>query len=180
MQWVDRVAIYLYHTTNTLFGRYTMTKVKVHQQPCNSCGRGKDEGEGWTVASSIGFTTNYKHDTCPERVCRRTVGDTWSRHACGRDGKEQDNRGEWLCGIHFAAYNKRQATSTRYADKHSRSQFNLDRARTALEILTELGVEGAAHYNSDGHTGNIVIDPADLFKLIGVGAKLPEKQAIEE
>ena len=63
---------------------------------------------------------------------------------------------------------------------------NNQRAKIAGDILKELGVEVSPYYaNSYGsgmgrYTGDIVIDPADLFRLIGIGFQLPEKKAKPE
>ena len=155
-----------------------MAKVKneIVHQPCGICGRGSDEGEGWSVIGG-GFATIYKHDTCPEKVCTQLAGKVaWNRRPCGKDGKGQDDSGKWLCGIHFAAYNKRTATSARWKDERARGNANLKRAQLALDVLTELDIKGTAHHNRDGYTGNIVIDPADLFRLASIGVTLPKKE----
>ena len=154
---------------------------------CDKCGRPEGEGQGWIVRP-YGRDLSLKHilhETCPERVCKKLVdhhrGLSMPNHwPCSRDAKEQTPEGEWLCGRHMAAYRKIKATDQAYRDARDGSDANNERAKMALEILAELGIEANVHYysghsfGSSGYTGKIVVDPVALFDFLGIGAKLPD------
>ena len=149
---------------------------------CHRCGRKEQEGEGWRQATKYkdGTGIYYLHVKCPEKVCKRhiTAEATWFyRKICSRDAKGQTSEGEWLCGIHLRAYNTRKNNTQKWANERDNSQHNRKRAALACDILAELGINAKVDYNSfiGMYTGNIIIDPEELFSYLGIGAKLPEK-----
>ena len=153
---------------------------------CDRCGRAEHEGEGWEVRTyADGSWLSSRHTVCPEKVCkeRKNVGvPRWPRYeACSRDAKSQTPEGEWLCGIHLGAYKRRKATDARYASERNVSDHNKRRAEIANEILSELGVNVQPDYSTlkSMYTGNVVIDPDDLLKLVGIGFSLPPKNRKE-
>ena len=156
---------------------------------CSVCTREKDEGEGWVFVSKniYGYQDNYRHEVCPEKVCKELVTlDPGARFAsfkvCGRDakGQGQGKAGQglvWKCGIHLAAERRRKANDVKWKTERDASSANSDRAKLAGDILQELGVDSRAYFSwQDGRsTGDIVVDPAQLFEALGIGVKLPDK-----
>lgn len=146
--------------------------------PCVVCGRAIEDGEGVATASS----DRWKHTVCPEKVCKKkkNIGTSrWSDFVpCSRDGKGQTDEGEWLCGQHMGAYRRVKKNDAARKEKKSRDDANQQRSTMALNILAELEVPGRAHYTLNPYrfTGKIIVDPADLFKAIGIGATLPDIQ----
>ena len=155
---------------------------------CVKCTREKDEGEGWVFAKKGAFGhDSYRHEVCPEKVCKEIVtidpGSRWPQFkVCGRDAKGQGQAKDgsglvWKCGIHLAAERRREANRVKYQTERDASTSNYDRAKLAGDILQELGVDSRVHFlNWEGrYSGDIVVDPAQLFEVLGIGVKLPDK-----
>ena len=151
---------------------------------CRNCGRPPEEGEGWEQSQNF-YAGAWMHKVCPEKVCKKQVnrGDQrWADfRACGRDGKEQNNKGEWLCGIHLAALKRVQKNDAARAEYRAQSDANKERAETVKDILQELNITVSAEYRFSlgaglgRYTGNVVIDAADLLKLAGISVTLPPR-----
>lgn len=88
--------------------------------------------------------------------------------------------GKPLCRRHLSGLRTKQATDAAYKLAKDGSDANLERATQACEILKELGIEagpyyfGLGAYGDFGYTGRIIVDPADLFRALGIGSQLPE------
>ena len=155
---------------------------------CKRCGRPEAQGVGWDpVKTKSGWVRGYLHHECPEKVCKKTIHVAGSFHEsnpCSKDSKGQTDGGEWFCGVHLAAYRKVQAGDLARKQRHGASDANQARAKLACDILTELGLDASVHYhsaarlNGSGFTGKVVLDPAELFKVLGIGAKLPDSEGI--
>ena len=152
-------------------------------EKCNRCGRPKDEGEGWNKNALYrdGSGVYFFHDTCPEKVCKEIMsgGVAGRGKRCSKDGKGVNDKGEWLCGVHYGAFKRVKANDAKRRVEYERRQANYaandannKRSALAAEILNELGLTATAH-----NSGDVLIEPAALFELLGIGAKLPEKVA---
>ena len=153
---------------------------------CHQCGRGQEQGEGW-VRSEIRWHAPYSHEVCPEKVCKESVFEsaTSRPHPCSRNGKEQWEDGKWYCGIHIRSKKKHVALIERINADLARGNANLNRSKVACEILQELGVDAGPHYHhswassGSGYTGKVVVDPAELFRVLGIGFQLDPIQEKE-
>lgn len=151
---------------------------------CHKCGRGQNEGVGWIVRSKHqdGSGRYGNHEQCPEKVCKKRVNRGVGRwpdlQPCSRDAVAQAD-GDWLCKIHLNAWKKRKESAERFDRSWDASKANAERARLASEILEELGIRAGLHYHmsfrgkGSGHTGYVVIDPAELFRALGINVELP-------
>ena len=157
---------------------------------CVNCGRPQEEGEGWKVDHHRWYGDQYSHETCPEQVCKISVridpGSQWPHYRiCSRVAKGQGKDGNWLCGIHLAAERRRAANDESWKNDRDASDANHERAKMALEVLEELGIDASVHYHyglrlkESGYTGKILIDPQELFKAMGIGVQLPPIQKKE-
>ena len=154
--------------------------------PCYNCGRGSLEGEGWNnrPAYSDGSGGYYTHDACPEKVCLTHRGNlaTATHYVCSKDASFQTPGGGWLCPRHAAGWKRSQESNERGKRENANSAYNRKRAELAGEILSELGLTTTPEYDGlfeHRYTGRIIVDPADLFRVMGIGASLPEPKAKE-
>lgn len=154
------------------------------RERCYRCTRPESEGEGWSRKEHYREGVIYFHDTCPEKICLKSVQVTSrgvSTKVCGRDAKEHTPEG-WLCGRHLAAYRRRQKADEKRDTRREANKQQLEPAQVAVDILKELDIEATPHFNSIEmtHDGRIVMAAEDALKLAGIGARLPETSRGEE
>ena len=150
---------------------------------CGRCGRGRKEGTGWTREDHQWYGVRFWHEECPDRVCLTPVnihrGLRIAKYRpCSRDGKHQDDTGKWLCGRHMAAHRKVKENDAKRHAENNASASNRSRSDMAVDILKELGVTARPSYDTFNHryTGDVTVDPAELFHVLGIGVRLPDKQ----
>lgn len=151
---------------------------------CHRCTRPNHEGTGWQKKEHYRDGTIYLHDACPEKVCLKFVAvssRSVQSYVCGRDGKEQTSEG-WLCGRHLDGYRRREQSVQQMhqiTDASDANDANLHRAKPAIDVLADLGIAATPNYDNVRcrYDGGIVVDPQDLFRLIGVAISLPNPKS---
>ena len=122
-------------------------------------------------------------ETCAKEV---HYGDRhWPRHyeMCGKMAKGQTDEGYWLCGVHLGAYRRRKTNLVAQQKGDAANVANSKRAAVACDLLKELGTEAVRYYaprtfvRNPGYVGQVVVNPAALFRALGMEAQLPEIQA---
>ena len=146
---------------------------------CYKCGRGSEEGVGWKLETTR-TGKQVLHETCPEKVCIARVNggpeNRWDHfRICSRTAVELIEE-KWLCGIHRGAYRRRKKNDNIYQAKSDASTNNRNRAISATDILADLNVHSDAHHDpiNKKFTGKIVLDPKELFDVMGINVTLPE------
>lgn len=108
--------------------------------------------------------------TDQERCQEWVYGDGYGRgHACGRPIKAERG-GKKVCGVHRAAYDKREANAAERKEKERQSQANLAKARECIALLEELGIHSGSPFYSGfsyRYTGYVTVDGEELVALIG-------------
>ena len=121
--------------------------------------------------------------TTSAQVWKKSVSiDSWHNRPCGKAVKGQTAEGQRLCGGHLAAYRRQVANDNARRQAEAGSSANGKWAEQALVKLAELNIRGQVHYhsalysNDSGYTGKVLVDPADLFRAMGIDVTLPEIQ----
>ena len=95
----------------------------------------------------------------------------WYRpQPCGRKIKDESDT---ICGMHRNAKNRQASKEAKWNQSSRNSDANQRRANDACDTLTfEFQISAYAHYQSgqkigdSGYTGKIVVDPADLLRVL--------------
>ena len=101
----------------------------------------------------------------------------------GPRAKGQTDEGYWLCGVHLGAYRRRKTNLVAQQKRDAANVANSKRAAVACDLLKGLGTEAVRYYaprtfvRNPGYVGQVVVNPAALFRALGMEAQLPEIQA---